>query len=138
LKVKLLKKLKADDYLARNAQLAYVYADLQSDFVEKLAKISKSKSTNENNKSNIENKIIILKRLDEKYVQFDWLLDLTNKNSDLEFVDEIKSNLKYYINNEDRLQYKMIIPHFYEESSQVNIHFTVLNQKKINNYFQFF
>ncbi len=138
MKVKLLKKLKADDYLARNAQLAYVYADLQSDFVEKLAKISKSKSTNENNKSNIENKIIILKRLDEKYVQFDWLLDLTNKNSDLEFVDEIKSNLKYYINNEDRLQYKMIIPHFYEESSQVNIHFTVLNQKKINNYFQFF
>lgn len=136
MKVKLLKKLKADDYLARNAQLAYVYIDLQSDFVEKLAKISKSKSTNENNKSNIENKIIILKRLDEKYVQFDWLLDLTNKNSDLEFVDEIKSNLKYYINNEDRLQYKMIIPHFYEESSQVNYYsFYSFEQKIINNYF---
>lgn len=108
--------------MTRNAQLAYVFIDVQSDFIEKIAKISKLKLTNENNKSNIENKIIILKRLDDKYVQFDWLLDTTNKNNDLEFLDEIKSNLKYYINNEDRLQYKMIIPHFYEESSQVKLH----------------
>lgn len=92
--------------------------DVQTDFIEKVARNSKLKLNNENNKSNIENKILILKRLDEKYVQFDWLDIL---NDDLDFFDKIKSNLKLFTSNDEKLQHRMIIPQFYEESSQVNI-----------------
>ena len=70
--------------------------------------------------------IVILKRIDDKPISYDWFENLNKDNKELnaghfslaQQLDVIKANLRSIINGEKRLQYKMAIPHSYTESSQ--------------------
>jgi hypothetical protein len=68
---------------------------------------------------------VILKRLDEKYIEFGFLDDVINENTyeaDLnEIVDEVKINLKQFVTGDKRLKFKTKMPSFYSESQQVEI-----------------
>ena len=45
MKLNLMKKLSNDDYLKLTSQFTYVYQDVQADFIEKLVKNSKIKTS---------------------------------------------------------------------------------------------
>lgn len=123
---RLARKLRNDELLKQNVQFAYVFTNVQTDFAERLAKHSKLKSV-----SKLDDKVIMLKRLDEKYVEFGWLdVDMmppTTTKDDDEFVlnwnqivDDVKINLRQVMSGERRLKFKMTIPIFYSELQQVN------------------
>lgn len=63
--------------------------------------------------------ILVLKRIDDKYAQFDWLEDLNLDDST--FYDKLKFELVFYLNGNKKLKFKISIPNFYEESNQVKL-----------------
>lgn len=134
LRAKFLKKLKADDFINRNSQFTYIFMDIQSDFVEKVAKNSKIKFTN-SVKSNIEGKLLILKRIDDKYIHYDWMNILSYENGEeIDYIEQVKSKLKQFV-IDDQLQFKLIIPQFYQESSLSLISVIIDYIQEMLNYF---
>lgn len=120
---KLARKLKNDEFIKQNAQFTYFYSNVQSDFAERLSKHSKLKSV-----SKLEDKVIILRRMDEKYSEFGWLdveMPLSDEMGDkldwTQVIEEVKANLRQVMGGEKRLKFKMQIPIFYSESQQVII-----------------
>ena len=124
---RLARKLRNDELLKQNVQFAYVFTNVQTDLGERLAKHSKLKSA-----SKLDDKVIMLKRLDEKYVEFGWLdVDMMppttiNDNDETtnaidwnQVVDDVKINLRQVMSGERRLKFKMTIPIFYSELQQV-------------------
>ena len=125
LKTKVIKKIASDEYLKKNAQFAYLYLDIQTEFLEKLAKNLKIKlAENQSHKNYFDNKVIFLKRLDDKYAQFD-VYDLSDRPGEStslpQQIEALKLNLKSYLNGAKKLQYKMSIPSFYDETTPVYI-----------------
>lgn len=123
---RLSRKLRNDELLKQNVQFAYVFTNVQTDFAERLAKHSKLKSV-----SKLDDKVIMLRRLDEKYVEFGWLdVDMmpptmtTNDNDETvvdwnQLIDDVKINLRQVMSGEKKLKFKMTIPIFYSELQQV-------------------
>lgn len=114
------RKIKNDDLLKQTAQFTYLFANVQTDFAERLSKHSKLKSVQK-----LEDKVVILKRLDEKYVEFGWLdIEFVDYDDDdkldwNQLLDEVKSNLRQLASGEKKLRFKMTIPRFYSEFQQV-------------------
>ena len=65
-------------------------------------------------------KVLLLKRIDDKNAQFDFFNFNSDSNeSDLsQQLDLTKSHLKSVLSGDRKLQHKMSIPHFYDESNQ--------------------
>ena len=116
-KAKFIRQISNDAFLKQNAQFTYIYHNVQTDFIEKLLKSSKIQLAN-NDRSLIEKKVLFLKRVSEKHAIFSWLdlyIDVT-KN---EFLDRIKATLRSILGEKQKLEYKLLIPLLYHESSQV-------------------
>ena len=119
---KLARKLKNDEFIKQNAQFTYFYSNVQSDLAERLSKHSKLKSV-----SKLEDKVIILRRMDEKYSEFGWLdVEVPPLNDEMsekldwsQFIEDVKANLRLVMGGEKRLKFKTPIPIFYSESQQV-------------------
>lgn len=117
---KFARKLKTDDLLKQTAQFTYFLANVQSDLAERMSKHSKLKSVQK-----LEDKVVIVRRLDDKHVEFGWLdieFDIDQDEDRLDWsqlLDEIKSNLRQLESGEKRLKFKMPIPRFYSELQQV-------------------
>ena len=74
---------------------------------------------------------MLLKRLDDKFVQFDFVdlgAEMTETNL-AEQIGSIKAHLKLVVSGDKKLQYKMTIPNFYDEHSLVNTIFNTLFEK---------
>ena len=117
-KTKFIKLINNDVFLKQTAQFSYIYHNIQSDFIEKLLKSAKIQ-VKDNNWSYLESKVFILKRVSEKHAMFNWL-DIGQDSTMNELLDKIKLNLKNYLNEKQKLDYKLTIPNFYHESSQVH------------------
>jgi hypothetical protein len=116
-RVDLIQRLQGDEFLNQNARVTYLYSDIQSDFGEKLTANSKIKKSDSNF---IKNKVVVLKRLDDKYSQFEWLSDINLEGiTAVKFIQKIKSALMTYSSGDQPLKYKMRSPIFYEESKRV-------------------
>lgn len=83
-------------------------------------------------------KVVILKRLDEKYIEFGWLDDILGQNEAVneevdvnQIVEDVKLNLKQILSGERKLRFRMTIPIFYSESQQVR-HFKQMVTKLMN------
>lgn len=114
-KAKFIKKFNSDEYLKKNVQLGFIYYDVQTDFFKGLARHIKVKPSEvEKDKSYFENKIVILKRLDQKYAQFS-MFDFDNDDTSFKLkVDKLKT----YLKNLKKLEYKFAIPAIHDESTQ--------------------
>jgi hypothetical protein len=112
-RTKFVKQINNDAFLKPNAQFSYIYHNVQTDFMEKLFKSSKI-LLKDNDLSALEKKVFLLKRISEKHVLFNWI-DM--EENDL--VEKIKTNLKNVMNEKLKLEYKLTIPQFFHESSQV-------------------
>ena len=130
MKSKLLKKISQDEFFAQNAQFVYIYQDVQTDFMDSLTKFSKSKNAKTVNKFDLNNNIVILKRIDDRRINYDWLDNLNSQPTTtinvepdimIQQIEQIKSTIKHLMNGNKRLQYQMNIPNFYSEYSQVII-----------------
>lgn len=78
-------------------------------------KIKPNEQKNDKTESFFKNKLIVLKRLDEKYAQFE-VFDFEDTDSDAlmrQQLDALRSVLK----GTKHLEYKLIIPDFYDEST---------------------
>ena len=117
-KTKLRKQINNDAYLKQNAQITYIYRNIQTDFVEKLLKSSKNFQKDKENLSLIGNKVFFLKRISEKHALFNWL-EVEDGTSSVDLVEKIKINLKNIFNEKLKLDYKLTIPQFFHESYQV-------------------
>lgn len=141
-RMKLIRKVANDNYMKQTAQFTYVYFDVQSDFIEKITKNSKLKpiESDNNNKSLFENKVnlnhelamliwsnlnlqhlfkvVLLKRLNDKYAQFD-IFDLEMQKTTEQIVDSIKELINTITIGTRKLSFKMPTPEFYDESSPV-------------------
>lgn len=117
-RMKLIRKVANDNYMKQTAQFTYVYFDVQSDFIEKITKNSKLKpiESDNNNKSLFENKVVLLKRLNDKYAQFD-IFDLEMQKTTEQIVDSIKELINTITIGTRKLSFKMPTPEFYDESS---------------------
>ncbi len=72
--------------------------------------------------SNLKLKVILLKRLNDKYAQFD-IFDLDTQKTADQTVDTIKEHINAITIGTKKLSFKMTTPEFYDESSPVNILF---------------
>jgi hypothetical protein len=98
-------------------------------------KVAKQSRLKPDQKSHLEGKILILKRTDDKYIQFDWLNVKTGGDADL-ILDEIKSDLKRRIASIDQtLPFKMSTPQFYQEAYQSLFSLIVDYLEELYNYF---
>ncbi|CAF0926373.1 unnamed protein product, partial [Brachionus calyciflorus] len=123
IKDNLIKKLQSDRFFRNsNIQLTYIYSNIQNKFIEKI-----SKNSNNRQKMDtlgfLDEKIVVLKRLDEKYAMFDIIDDISLSDSNL--LDLLKMSLSMFKNDAKQLKYKMTLPSFYEESNQDLISFVV-------------
>lgn len=116
MKTKFIKKFNSDEYLKKNVQLGFIHYDVQTDFFKGLTRHIKVKQSEvDKDKSYFENKIIILKRLDQKYAQFSMYdLDNDDTNSFKLKVDKLRSHIKTL----KKLEYKFAIPVIHDESTQ--------------------
>jgi hypothetical protein len=117
-RVDLIQRLQNDEFLSQNARITYLYYDIQSDFAEKLIANSKTKKSDS---SSLQNKIVVLKRLDDKYSQFEWITDINMDSiTPVKFIQKVKSSLMSYSSGDHQpLKFKMRSPIFYEESKRV-------------------
>ena len=64
--------------------------------------------------------LVLIKWLDDKYMQFDWMDDVEMSSHDPnELIRLLKSSVKSYLSGAKKLAYKTTMPTFYEESSGV-------------------
>jgi len=119
-KTKLKKQTNNDIYLKQNAQFTYIYHNVQTDFIEKLLKSSKILLKDRENLSSIEKKVFFLKRISEKHALFNWI-EVEDGSFSIDLVEKIKINLKNFLNEKQKLEYKLTIPQFFHESSQVSL-----------------
>lgn len=115
---KFIKKISTDEYFKKTLQFAYIYYDIQIEFFEKLTKILKVKISDQTkkNKNFFENKIVLLKRTDEKYANFE-VYDFEYTDKDLVMKQQI-DGLKSVIKSLKKLDNKLSIPDFHDESTQ--------------------
>lgn len=81
----------------------------------KTLKIKPGEQKNEKTENFFKNKIIVLKRLDEKYAQFE-VFDFEDTESDSLMKQQLDA-LKSVLKGTKHLDYKLIIPDFYDEST---------------------
>lgn len=116
-KSKFLKKLTGDDYFKRHARFAYIYVDQQTEFFARLTRTLKIKPVeSDKNKSFFENKIILLKRLDNRQAQFE-VYDFKDTEKDLLMKQQLDA-LKQVLRTTKKLEFKMNIPQFHDETTQ--------------------
>ncbi|RNA15524.1 dnaJ -like protein [Brachionus plicatilis] len=126
LKNQFLKNLQGDKFLKKlNIQLSYVYLDVQTNFADRIRK-------NARHFEITVDKILILRRLNDKYVEYDFIDDLSINEKNM--LDLLKDKLNDFKNGNQYFRFKMSVPTFYEESNQDYFSFAIENLELIWDY----
>lgn len=116
-KAKFMKKIVVDDYFKKHARFAYIYSDVQTEFFERLSRALKLKATkSKGNLKYFEEKIILLKRLDNRQAQFE-VYDFEDTEKESIMKQQIDA-LKKVLRGAKKFEYKINIPTFYDETTQ--------------------
>ncbi len=106
----------SDEFFKKLARFSTVFYDVQAEFFEKLGKTLKIKPADHKGpESFFKNKLIVLKRLDEKYAQFE-VFDFQDTESEALMKQQLEA-LKQVLKTTKKLEHKITIPDFYDESS---------------------
>jgi hypothetical protein len=138
-RAELVQRLQSDEFVNAHARLTYLYHDVQSDFAAKLHLNSKSKKSQA---AFFQNKIIVLKRLDDKYSQYEWLADVNfdTLNTPVKLIQLVKTALLGYTStalSDQPLRFKLRIPVFYEETKRDLLYYLFYAAGKVYNVVHF-